>query len=192
MFYWYSQEHLRKVSSTSYTQYPTPPFHGVMRALPYWTLHTILSLFEKLSKADTSVEEGLSSSVQIRTKLGKGCHFTILCKLKFHGSSNLMIKQFKAFIVIIHYFEKKRIIWKTPWSNSLITLEGKTKGITVCMAIIKAATDFTLIYICKRMMLLSNSSTIWTTTKKFCRIAVPVSWPWSVQQNLLCLQTNPH
>ena len=61
--------------------------------------HTILSLFEKLSKADTTVEEGLGSSIQIRTKLGKGGHFTILGKLKFHGSSNLTAKQGKTLIV---------------------------------------------------------------------------------------------
>merc|ERR1712125_251046 len=49
-----------------------------------------LLLFEQLGKNATSQQLVLGCSIQIGTKLRKGSHFAILCKLKFEGTSNLL------------------------------------------------------------------------------------------------------
>lgn len=52
---------------------------------------TVLSLLKQLSQTDATVQQLLSGSIQIRTKLSKGSHLTILGQLQLHGTSHLMM-----------------------------------------------------------------------------------------------------
>lgn len=52
---------------------------------------TVLSLLKQLSQTDATVQQLLSGSIQIRTKLSKGSHLTVLGKLQLHGTSHLMM-----------------------------------------------------------------------------------------------------
>lgn len=54
-----------------------------------WPILTVLALLQQFSEPDTPVEELLGSSIQIRTKLGKGSHLTVLGQLQLHGTSHL-------------------------------------------------------------------------------------------------------
>ncbi len=61
----------------------TTEHHTVLCAL------TVLSLLEKLCQSDSTVEERLRGSIQVRAKLGKGSNLTILSQLQLHGTCNL-------------------------------------------------------------------------------------------------------
>lgn len=54
-----------------------------------WHGH-VLTLLQQFSQADTSVQQLLSSSIQIGTELSESSHLTILSQLKFHGTSDLL------------------------------------------------------------------------------------------------------
>lgn len=52
---------------------------------------TVLSLFKELSQTNTTVQQLLSGSVQIRTELSEGSHLTVLGQLQLHGTSHLVM-----------------------------------------------------------------------------------------------------
>lgn len=53
----------------------------------------VLTLFQKLSQPDTSVQELLGGSVQIGTELGESGNLTVLGQLKLHGTGNLELER---------------------------------------------------------------------------------------------------
>lgn len=75
---------------------------------------TILSLLQEFSQTYTSVEQILGGRVQVRAKLGKGCHFTVLSKLKLHGASNL----FHGFDLGSRSYSAHRQTYINGWSNT--------------------------------------------------------------------------
>lgn len=56
---------------------------------------TVLSLLKQLSQTDATVQQLLSGSIQIRTKLSEGSHLTVLGQLQLHGTSHLMMDRKK-------------------------------------------------------------------------------------------------
>lgn len=69
-------------------QRPTQEVNGKWRHVASWTL-TVLSLFQELCQTHATIQQLLCGSIQIRPKLSKGSHFTVLSQLQLHGTCHL-------------------------------------------------------------------------------------------------------